>query len=86
MPAQRQSAKPNAETLSTAEERQRASSTTSKDLARRIGELNRNAETNNLARPDELTSQKNAQAALDKLSREAMPQAANKIGSAQAQA
>ena len=51
-----------------------------------MGELNRTAETNNLASQPELDSQRASRAGLEKLSTDAMPQAANKIGSAQTQA
>jgi hypothetical protein len=84
--AQRNAARLNPETLSGTEDRQRGTASTAQDLARRIAEMNRTAETNNLAQQPELDSQRNAQNGLNKLSQEAMPQAANRIGSAQAQA
>ena len=65
-----------------AEERQRSAASTAQDLARRIAELNRAAETNGLATKPELDSQHAAQQGLSKLSQEAMPQAANRMHAA----
>ncbi|HTE19083.1 MAG TPA: DUF4175 family protein, partial [Armatimonadota bacterium] len=79
-------AKTSPEAIAAAEERQRGVASTAADLARRMGEMNRMAETNNLAQKPELDAQRGTQAGLDKLSQEAMPQAANKIGGAQTQA
>src|SRR5205085_2068074 len=68
-----------------AEDRQRSAATAAQDLERRIAELNRNAETNNLASESDLNSQKQAQQNLNKVGQQAMPQAANKIADAQMQ-
>jgi len=84
--AQRNAARPNAEAIAGAEDRQRAAATSASDLGRRVAELNRKAQINNLAAKSDLEAQQAARAGLDKLSREAMPDAANKIGGAQPQA
>ncbi len=83
--AQRAAAQPNAEAIAGAEERQRNAAASAADLARRMAEIRRGAETNNLADKAELDAQQGAQQSLERLSREAMPQAANRIGSAQQQ-
>lgn len=84
--AQRNAAKPNPEAIAAAEQRQRAAANTAQDISRRVGELNRNAAMNNLADKNEQEAGKNVQQRLDKLSRQDMPEAANKIGTAQSQA
>jgi hypothetical protein len=84
--AQRNAPSPNADALAAAEERQRAAASAAQDLARRVGELRRQAATNNLAEASEQTAQQAVQQGLDRLSRQEMPEAANRIGSAQTQA
>lgn len=83
---QRNAAQPNAEAIAAAEERQRSLAATAQDLSRRVGELRRSAATNNLTDASEQQAQKAVQDGLQQLSQGAMPEAANKIGSAQAQA
>ncbi|MFN3648840.1 MAG: DUF4175 family protein [Armatimonadota bacterium] len=84
--AERRRGAPNADALASAEERQRSVGFTAADLARRVQDLRRMAETNNLAPQADVQSQQNAQQRLDQLSKNQVPQAANRIGSAQAQA
>lgn len=84
--AQRNRPNPDAQAIAAAEERQRAAANTAQDIARRIQELRRSGAMNNLTDKAEQDAQQNAQQGLNRLSQEAMPQAANKIGSAQSQA
>ncbi len=83
---QRATDKMKPEAIRAAEDRQRGAASTSQDLARRVAELGRMGETNRLADARETEQQRQAAAGLQRQGQQAMPQAANRVGSAQSQA
>src|SRR5262249_29283959 len=84
--AQRSAPRPNADRIAESEHQQRGLAQQAAEVQRRIGELNRMAQMNNLASAETMRAQQAAEQAMADIAKNAMPRAANQIAQAQPQA